>query len=140
MSVYLDASVLVALFTDDLFTAEADAFLRRNPSRIVLADFAAAEFASSVSRKVRMRRLSHSDARTALSTFDAWTIRTAERVEVAPGDIAAATLFLRRLDLTLRTADAINLAIAQRLGVEIASFDQKMIESAAALGIATAAV
>lgn len=135
MSVYLDASVLVALFTEDLFTGPADAFLRSRPSRLVVTDFAAAEFASSLSRKVRMGRLSDSDARTALSTFDAWTLRATERVEVIPLDIATATVFLRRLDLTLRTADAINIAAAQRLGADLFSFDQKMVESARALGI-----
>jgi predicted nucleic acid-binding protein len=140
LSVYLDASVLVALFTDDMFTEQADAFLRTSPARIVVADFAAAEFASSVSRKVRMHRLPDGDARKALSTFDEWILRAAERVEVAPVDIAAATLFLRRLDLTLRTADAINIAVAQRLGAELATFDQKMVESSSALGIATAAI
>lgn len=140
MSVYLDASVLVALFTDDVFTEKADAFLRAHPSRIVVADFAAAEFASSVARKVRMRRLPASDARRVLSTFDAWTFRAAERVEVAPVDIAAATAFLRRLDLTLRTADAINIAAAQRLGAELATFDEKMSESADALGVATVVI
>jgi len=138
LSVYLDASVLVALFTDDLFTTRADAFLRRQPSTIVLADFAAAEFASSVSRKVRMGRLSVSEARSVLSTFDTWMLGAAERVEVAPVDIAAASLFLRRLDLTLRAADAINIATAQRLGAELASFDEKMIQSATALGIGAA--
>ena len=140
MSVYLDASVLVALFTDDVFTERADGFLRTHPSKIVVGDFAAAEFASSVARKVRMLRLSVGDARNALSTFDSWTSRAVERIEVAPIDIASATLFLRRLDLTLRTADAINIAVAQRLGAELATFDRKMTESAAALGVATAAV
>ena len=48
-------------------------------------------------------------------------------------DIKSALTFLRRLDLTLRAADAINIAIAQRIGLDLATFDQKMAASAAAL-------
>ena len=102
---------------------------------MVIADFASAEFASSISRKVRMLRLSASDARDALATFDLWAGRAAERAELAAADVGVATQYLRRLDLTLRTADAINIAIAQRLGAELATFDRKMIESAAVLGV-----
>jgi predicted nucleic acid-binding protein len=135
LSAYLDASVLVALFVDDVFTERADAFLRRSPAKIVVSDFAAAEFASSVSRKVRMGRLSEADAREAFATFDMWAARAAERIGVVASDVGAATHFLRRLDLTLRTADAINIAMAERLGAELASFDQKMVECAAAVGV-----
>ena len=48
MSVYLDASVLVALFARDAFTARANAYLETELSAIVVSDFAAAEFASAV--------------------------------------------------------------------------------------------
>jgi uncharacterized protein len=138
LSVYLDASVLVALFVDDVFSARADSLLRQSPTRVVVSDFAAAEFASSVSRKVRMGRLSEPDAREAFATFDIWAARAAERTGVVASDVGAATRFLRRLDLTLRTADAINIAIAQRLEAKLASFDQKMIESATLLGVPAA--
>ena len=47
--------------------------------------------------------------------------------------------FLRRLDLTLRTPDALHIAIAQRLAAELMTFDQKMAASARALGTAVPA-
>jgi predicted nucleic acid-binding protein len=42
---------------------------------------------------------------------------------------------LRRLDLTLRTPDALNIAIAQRAGAAMATFDARMAEAAQALGL-----
>jgi hypothetical protein len=42
VSVYLDASVLVALLMADLLTARADAFLRANTPILIVSDFAAA--------------------------------------------------------------------------------------------------
>jgi predicted nucleic acid-binding protein len=134
VSVYLDASVLVALLTLDPFTQRADAFLRANASVLVISDFAAAEFASVIARHVRTGDITPNDAQVAFSTFDAWAARTAQRLEIRAEDVAGATAFLRRLDLTLRAPDAINIAIAQRVGATLVTFDNKMIASARALG------
>jgi antitoxin (DNA-binding transcriptional repressor) of toxin-antitoxin stability system len=60
--------------------------------------------------------------------------RAAQQAAIAAADVTAATAFLRRLDLNLRTPDALNLPIAQRIGPAIATFDQRMAASAAALG------
>ena len=48
--------------------------------------------------------------------------------------LRAAEGFLRRLDLTLRTPDAVHVALARRIGASLASFDKKMAASARALG------
>jgi len=53
VSVYVDASVLVALLMVDAFTARTDAFFRINTPVLIVSDFAAAEFASAVARRVR---------------------------------------------------------------------------------------
>lgn len=42
MNVYLDANVVVALFTHDPFSGRADAFLRREGPVLTLSDFARA--------------------------------------------------------------------------------------------------
>jgi uncharacterized protein len=55
VSVYLDASVLVALFTNDPLTARADTFLRANPLVLIVSDFAATEFSSVIARHVRTK-------------------------------------------------------------------------------------
>jgi len=134
VSVYLDASVLVALFTDDPFTSRADTFLRANAFVLVVSDFAAAEFASVIARHVRTKEITPDDARTAFSTFDAWTARTTQCAQTTAADVAVAETFLRRLDLTLRTPDAINIAIAQRIEATLVTFDDKMMANARALG------
>lgn len=139
MSVYVDASVLVALFTPDVRSARADAFLRTRAPILLVSDFAAAEFASAVARLVRMRHLEAEAARRAFAAFDAWIARAAERTLATSADITAAAAFLRRLDLPLRTPDALNIAIAQRVAAELLTFDQKLAASARALGTAVVA-
>jgi hypothetical protein len=61
-----------------------------------------------------------------------------QAVETAPSDIATAG-FIRRLDLTLRAPDAINIAIAWRVGVALATFDAGMASCGATLGVTVAA-
>ena len=134
VSVYLDASVIVAMFTDDPAGVRADAFLRAHFPVLLVSDFAAAEFASAMARQVRMGAIRAEAARRAFIVFDAWTARVAGRALTTPADVAAAAAFLRRLDLPLRTPDALNIAIAQRIGADLLTFDRKMAANARALG------
>jgi predicted nucleic acid-binding protein len=139
VSLYLDTSVLVALLVhSDPFTERARVYIAGNPDSLIVSDFAAAEFASVVSRLTRTRRLSIDDATALFGDFDAWRARTAEPAAATAPDIAAATAVLRRLDLNLRTPDAINIAIADRLGAMLATFDERMAAAARALGVQVA--
>jgi predicted nucleic acid-binding protein len=56
-------------------------------------------------------------------------------VETAASDIAFASVVLRRLDLNLRAPDAINIAICNRIGAALATFDEPMAKAARALGV-----
>jgi uncharacterized protein len=135
--VYLDASVLVALLTNDPLTPRADAFMRANTPTLIVSDFAAAEFASAMARRVRAGGITRDEARLAFSTFDAWAARVTRRAQTKAADVSAAEAFLRRLDLNLRAPDALNIAIVQRIGAVLVSFDEKMAASARALGTPT---
>jgi uncharacterized protein len=135
VSVYLDASVLVALFTNDPLTTRADSFLRAKPSVLIVSDFAAAEFSSVIARHVRTKGITKNDARIVFSNFDAWTELTTQRALINAADIIAAEVLLRRLDLVLRTPDALNIAIAQRMGATLVTFDKKMTTVARAIGV-----
>jgi predicted nucleic acid-binding protein len=106
----------------------------------MVSDFAAAEFASAIARQVRMGHVNAVDARIAFGSFDAWVAGVPLRAETKSSDIAVAATFLRRLDLSLRTADALNIAIAQRVNATLATFDERMVQNARALGtpVATA--
>lgn len=134
MNLYLDASVLVALFSNDLFTKRADRALRGRDAGVLVSDFAATEFASSISRHVRMKELSVKDARDAFSAFDGWLAKSAMRVDALSEDVKFAESALRRLDVNLRAPDAIHIAIAQRLNAQLVTFDERMADCARMLG------
>ena len=75
------------------------------------------------------------EARLALSNFDAWLPQAAQPVNMTSADIKVAEAYLRRLDLTLRTADALHIATVQRIGATLLTFDKKMAECARVLGV-----
>jgi predicted nucleic acid-binding protein len=136
VSVYLDASVLVSLFVRDANSDKADRALRAVRQMLIVSDFAAAEFASGISQHVRTRSIPASDARVAFSEFDEWTGRETERMEISNADVDNAATLLRRLDLPLRTPDALHVVMVQRNGSRLLTFDKTMAAAARALGIA----
>jgi predicted nucleic acid-binding protein len=134
LSVYLDASIPVSLFTIDTLTARADAVLRARPPLLMVSNLAAAEFASATTRRVRMQLITAQEAHAAFSTFDARIARTTTPLLIASAHSPLRAGFLRRLNLTLRTDDALHIAIAQRVGAELLTFDRPMANAARALG------
>jgi uncharacterized protein len=113
--------------------------LSAHPEIVVVSDFGVAEFSSAVGRRVRTRDLTREDGQLAFSNLDTWVARSASQAEVTTADIDAATRILRRLDVNLRTADAIHTAIARRLEATLVTLDRSMAAGAHALGIAVAA-
>jgi hypothetical protein len=138
LSFYLDASALVAMFTDDPFSARVDLFLENNQSKLIVSDFAGAELASTVARHFRNKQIAVAMARNIFAKFDTWAAEATERAETTTEDVALAETMLRRLDLNLRAPDAIHIALSQRLGATLVTFDEKMAASARTLQLAVA--
>ena len=139
VSVYFDASVIVPMFVEDVFNDRIDAYVERFAPIPTVSDFAMAEVASVLNLRVRSRLLSAGKARQALDELDIWRAQTVTACQVDRADIAAAEALLRRLNLPLRAPDAIHLAAAQRLGLELATFDLRMADCARHLGVKVAA-
>jgi hypothetical protein len=135
VSVYLDASFLVSLYCPDVFSARAIAFLQKNLPTAIVSDFAAVEFSSAVSKRARVGQMTDVQARQALLAFDGSVPRVMHRVQLESADLVAADGYLRRFQLKLRTADAVNIAIAQRHSATLVSFDQNMVAAAKQLAL-----
>ena len=135
MSVYLDVNVIVPLFAVDVLSDRAEKALRNLNDDLVVSDFSAAEFSSVIARRVRTRDLRAEEARTAFSNFDNWSARYTRRVEIDTVDVSAASSLMRRLDLALRTPDALHIAIVHRTSCKLLTFDKSMARAAQTLGI-----
>ncbi|MBX9700960.1 MAG: PIN domain-containing protein [Acetobacteraceae bacterium] len=135
MTLLPDTSALASAFLHDVHAERARAALASVAS-IAVSSFAAAEFASAVSLRVRTRHLSRDAALRVLDVFDTWVSLSADKVEVLPADIDVAAGYVRRFDLALKAPDALHLAVASRLGLPLLTFDARQAAAARALGVA----
>jgi predicted nucleic acid-binding protein len=110
--------------------------LQRHDPAVVVSDLACAEFASVMALRTRTGRISETLARDAFLPLDTWVSAAAIPARTETSDVRRAETFLRRLDLTLRTQDAMHVALALRLDAAIATFDLRMGDAARALGAA----
>lgn len=138
MSHYLDASALVSIFYEDAHSGTALAQLG-GMQRLLVSDFAAAEFAAAIARLHRMARLDVGEAEAIFSNFDRWNGSRTVRVGAMPPDMATAAQLVRRLALGLRAPDALHIAIAGRVRATLVTFDQRMAAAARSLGVPVAA-
>jgi predicted nucleic acid-binding protein len=135
LRIYLDASILIALLTNDAHQLRATETLGKLRPVPVVSDLASLEFASAIARRFRTRELSDNEARAFLGFHDAWVEKDAEQVSSSASDIVMAKDFISRLDLNLRTADAIHIASCRRLDLPLWTFDVRMADCARKLGL-----
>ncbi|MBM5810759.1 MAG: type II toxin-antitoxin system VapC family toxin [Gammaproteobacteria bacterium] len=128
MSLYPDASVLVALFVAESRSHDAQAALRGHV--LVVSEFAVAGFSSAVARRARLGEITTAQASTVCATFDAWIARAVRHENIVAADLVAAIALVRGFEPGLRTPDAVNIAIAQRCGAGLMTLDAKMARSA----------
>jgi predicted nucleic acid-binding protein len=121
-------------------TARAERFVSRDRPVLLVSDFASAEVTSVISRRVRTCELTSTEANNISRRFDEWKQARAHHIEMKAADVAAAEAFLRQMNITLLAPDALLIAIAQRTGASLVTFDSKMAASAQTLGLGIADV
>jgi uncharacterized protein len=136
VSAYLDASVLLPTLIEEAVSPAVRAYLRSAGQELLVSDFAVAEVASGISRLVRMRTLDTAGAIARLEDFEIWRAATTGPADLHAADARLAYLFARRFELTLRTPDAVHLAMARRLDATLVTLDQRLARAAATLDIA----
>ena len=136
MRVYLDASVVVPTLVQEPGSDAVDNLIEQLSEPPLLSSFVIGETASALARLTRMEKLTASDVRDRLASFDRWVVLDAEVIEIEPVDVRLAGLFVRRLELGLRMPDAIHIATAQRIGAALATLDIRLAGAASALNVA----
>lgn len=137
MSLYLDASILVAMIQSEGDSEAALSFVGRATQPLIVSDYAKGEVASAISRRFRMGEIELSEAQDLLQAFDEWAVNASQPLTTEASDIQLGAQFIRRITLGIRMPDAVHLAAAQARGMTIVTFDTKMAMVAEMLGIET---
>jgi uncharacterized protein len=134
-SLYLDASAFVPLHVADALSIRATALISSWSRQVIVSDLTVAEFSSVIARRFRTLELTKAEAAKCIGNGDVWVSRYANSVEMTGPDLKQAIAWIQRLELPLRTPDALHLAISRRLGARLMTFDRQMAQAAASLGI-----
>jgi hypothetical protein len=135
---YLDASVLVSMFSIDANSPRAQGLLASIDPDLSLSDWGVTEFSSALAVGMRVGRLTAADRDAAEASLGSWLGANGLPEPVQPDDIRMGRSLIRATPLPLRASDALHLAVAQRLGDAVATFDVQMARAAIDLGIPTA--
>ncbi len=141
MTAYVEASVAVSLFVDDVHSARVDAWLGEQRDPLLLSAWTITEFSSALAFRRRVGTLNANDRRSAEAAFDGWISSDQVRVvDVGASDFATARQLMRYDTIPLRAADALHLAIALRLGVVMATLDDDLETAAKTTGLGISAI
>ena len=135
MIYYIDTSVLVAYYCPETLSEQVQSFLSKQLKPAV-SDLTEVELFSAVARKVRMGDLSQLDGNRILSKFLSHLdggLFTIIPLESQYWRIARGWIGL--FNTSLRTLDALHLAIASAGDFTMATSDQRLLQSAETLGV-----
>ena len=135
MTLYADASAIVATVSRQPNSRLVDPLVRNPWQVLIVSDFAMAESAAALAKLGRVERWSTAQAAGFFDELDAWATLLTELVEIEPSDLADANMFVRTPRVSLQAPDAIHIAAAHRLGATLLTLDKGMARAAAALGV-----
>ena len=135
MAAYFDTSVLIPLFFNEAGTAAARLEIAREPSAWV-SHWTLAEFSSAIAFKLRVGQVTDETATIAKRLFAQFVASRLTVVDVLREDfVNAAGLCASTPAPGLRTPDALHLAIAQRFGIVMVTFDQALASACGLHGV-----
>lgn len=136
MAAYFDTSVLVPLFFNEAGTAFARVEIAREAAAWI-SYWTLAEFSSAVAFKLRSGQVSEQTAAAGRRFFERFLALRLTVTDVLREDLLnAAHLCQATPTPGLRTPDALHLAIAQRLGLMMVSFDGALVRACRLNGVA----
>ena len=133
---YFDTSFLVPLILPEATSELIAEFFEDLPADdLTVSDWTRVEFASLLSREVRMGNLDAAAARKAGSRFEAMVEESFVVLLPSRDDFDRAREWLMHFDTGLRAGDALHLAVASNRGADaVYSLDKLMVAAGQALG------
>lgn len=135
--IYLDTSFLTPLFREEATSAKVADFISQQAAGVLaVSKWTAVEFASLISRDVRMGVLTAAQGTHLIAEFDAIVASSLEIFIPSGNDFDLAQKYVTHFSTQLRGPDALHLAVAHNNGVEfIATLDDGMLSAAKQLKI-----
>lgn len=136
MSIYLDTSVLVALWSNEPTTFAVQKWMsQQRNENLSISRWCITEFSSAMAGKLQIGSITEYERAEALAAFGSAVRRSFVLLEADQHAFQRAAIFANQAGLTVRSGDALHLAVAAGEGLPIVTLDQHMLAAAKALGI-----
>ena len=137
MSSYVDTSIIISALTPEINSAASQNWLEaQGPGSLNISPWVVTEIHSALAMKVRTGQLTVEDKSKVLAYFRAEMLPELHIIDLVAADFAQAANFLDYQSISLRSGDALHLAIASRNGLVNATHDIRLQDAARALQIA----
>lgn len=136
MSIYLDTSVLVALWANEPMTFAVQKWMsQQRTENLCISRWCITEFSSAMAGKLQIGSITDYERAEALAAFGSAVRRSFSVLEVDQHAFQRAAIFANQAGSRVRSGDALHLAVAAGEGLPIVTLDQGMQAAAKALGI-----
>ena len=136
MSFYLDTSLLVAALCSESKADAAYRWLSAQPvGSLAISVWSLPEFASALAIKVRTGQIGLPTVAAIKPVWDEMQRDMLTMLALEDADFARAATMIATSTVPLRSGDALHLAVVERTGLALASFDLRMSAAAEAFGI-----
>lgn len=134
---YFDTSIIAPLFLPETASDAIEAFVRSlGAGQLATSSWTRVEFASLVSRRIRMRDLNEEQAMAVRMRFEQLLAESFRVVVPGASDYDTAAMFLTNHKTGLRGGDAMHLAVVCNQNMRMLySLDAKMVRAAQSLGV-----
>jgi predicted nucleic acid-binding protein len=135
--IYIDTSFLAPLYIQEVTSKSVETILLNLPTdELAISDWTTLEFASLLSRRVRMKELIPELMERVMRSFQEDVTLSYTVFTVTNADFLLAAEFVQQWETGLRAGDALHLAIARNRSVEnLLSLDYGLINAAQKLSI-----
>lgn len=135
---YLDTSLLVAALSNEISTKPAQAVLwGEGVDDLAIIHWVLTEFSSAISVKIRTGEITLDKRAEIMATFSKLVAESLTVFVVKAAHFRTAAQFADRHELSLRSGDALHLAIAAEHGAQLCTMDRRLSEAGPPLGVQT---
>jgi uncharacterized protein len=133
---YLDTSVLVAAFTNEIKTPVVQQWLgAQSGGDLPISHWVVTEFSSALSLKLRTGQVDATERTETLADFEKLWTCSLTLLPITEAHFSTAARFADQHELGLRAGDALHLAICADHGAALYTLDRRMADAGRALGV-----